>query len=145
MNEKITHWTLIAVDFFAKTIYYFDLTSSTRVRLKKRDDHPIVKIFKYMKDLGSRQDYDFCDSEWTLYFDYENVIEDRIKDPNIKYAYQMNGSDCGLYTLVTAEVLYFTSSHFKDGEKLRLDRYLSPVRMTMNHYRKILAVLIMTF
>ena len=145
VNEKITHWSLIVVDFFAKTIHYFDSTSSTRVRFKKRNHHPIVKMFNYMKELAKRQKYDFCDSEWTLYFDDENVADDRIRDPNIKYAYQVNGSDCGLYTLLTAEVLYFTSSHFKDGEKLKLDEYLSPVRMTMNHYRKILAALIMTF
>ena len=92
-----------------------------------------------MKYWAHCQQYNLETSLWKFYYDDPK----RKRDEQIKYAYQADDSSCGLFILVTEEALTFRPSISHDTLFLR--DFLSPARIKSNHYRLVLAALIMLF
>ena len=125
------------VDFTVQTISYFD---SYQKRNKEigLDIHPICKMLRFLEDLASSQCVKFSIQDWKLYYD-----DSRDRDPFIKYAYQDNENDCGLYVIVNSEILFFSPSIKR--KNLLLNDYLNPTRVKDNKYRSNIAALILMF
>ena len=111
INHSNLHWTLVEVNLEAKTITHFD--SLPRVNgsaFINKNSHPVTKIFKYLLRLAVKQKEErFLQTtkEWKFYYETNEEDKSRIMDPNIEYTWQGNGYDCGLYMVVTAEILHY--------------------------------------
>ena len=99
VNHKNKHWTLIVVDFTVQTISYFDSYQKHNKEIGL-DIHPICRMLRFLEDLASSQCVKFSIQDWKLYYD-----DSRDRDPFIKYAYQDNENDCGLYVIVNSEII----------------------------------------
>ena len=147
LNDNRVHWTLLVIDFEIHTITYFDSTSDGKKlpRFPELRKHPVQVMFRFLQyvanKLGSPMSSDQLD-QWRLYYD-DLSIDERPRDPKISYAYQTNSDDCGIFVLVTAEVLFFAPS--LKQSRLMLSNYLSCVRIHNNQYRKIIALLVLSF
>lgn len=82
------------------------------------------------------------DKLWKVYYD-DGLSSDRPRHTKIKYAYQSNKSDCGIFVIVTAELMFFTPSVM--NKELNLSEYLSPTQISDNNFRYVITVLISPF
>ena len=108
------HWTLVVINIFEQNIQYFD--SSPGGKIFDWKHHPVIRIFEFLILLakesadndGSSHFLEFF-NEWKFYFEKDmnnnNTNQKGGMHPQIKYAFQQNTYDCGMFVLVTAEIL----------------------------------------
>ena len=88
INLHGNHWTLIAVSPTRRTIEYYD-------SFHGRVTHQVSNIKAWLKSELGR---DYKEAEWT-------VVEDPAAPGMGKGPQQLNGSDCGVFTVTTAKMI----------------------------------------
>ena len=136
------------IDFEIKSLTYFDScggsTTPFFVDEKPPGDkydrrHPILKMWEFMIYWSHCKKTNLRTHLWKFYYDDGNRKRDRL----ISYAYQTDETSCGLFVIATAECLTFRPS--QPHNYLRLNMFLGPKRIFNNHYRLVIATLIMLF
>ena len=135
VNYRCAHWTLLVADFENREILYFDPLGHSKNT--PYSNHSCYKLLLYMEYLANQLKYHaFFSSRWNV------IVYNKSK---FVYPKQEDACNCGLYTIITADILSLYYPTVKQSKVFYLSRYVNHQIINQRNCCQTLIALILMF